>query len=190
MATQFTSSDEEIDREFLITSTTMTPTAESYRDFFLIPNNTPINASSVINVTCICPQGCTCSQCTRGKNSRVPFLNQFLRPQSPTTPLLSPERNSEEQSGGLRRYGSTSPIPNSPTESISDETEPLIRAPDILVINGDLPLNESIRCECHVKQKNPTSRKARIKLIIACVIALLFMIGEVVGKYAYITQLM
>ena len=188
MATQFTSSDEEIDREFLITSTTMTPTAEADEDFLLLSNNTPINASSVINVTCICPQDCICSQCTRCKNSRVPSLNRFIRPQPPTTPLLSPERNSEEQSGGLRQYGSMSPIPSSPTESISDETEPLIRSPNIFV-NGDLPLNASIRCECHVKQKNPTSRKAQIKLIIACVIALLFMTGEVVGKYAYIIQL-
>ena len=76
-----------------------------------------------------------------------------------------------------------SPTPNSPTESISDETEPLIRSPDIGIVNGDLPVDESIRCGCHVKQKDPTTRKAQIKLIIACVIALLFMIGEVVGKY-------
>ena len=182
MATQSTSS-EEIDQEFLITSTTMTPTAESDRDFLLLSNDMPINGSTVINVTCICPQGCICSQCTRCTNSRIPSLNQFLRPQSPTTPLILPERNNKEQSGGLRQYGSMSPTPNSPTESISDETEPLIRSPDIGIVNGDLPVDGSIRCGCHVKQKDPTSRKARIKLIIACVIALLFMIGEVVGKY-------
>ena len=42
---------------------------------------------------------------------------------------------------------------------------------------------ESIHCACHVKQPDTTSRKARNKLLLACVLALLFMIGEVVGMW-------
>ena len=53
--------------------------------------------------------------------------------------------------------------------------------PDSLnIAPGDV--EASVRCACHVKVKDSTSRKARIKLVAACVIALAFMIGEVVGK--------
>lgn len=40
---------------------------------------------------------------------------------------------------------------------------------------------EDTRCLCHEKPK-PTDRKARNKLIAACMIVFFFMIGEVVGK--------
>ena len=38
------------------------------------------------------------------------------------------------------------------------------------------------KCECHVKVEDKTARRAKIKLVVASVIALLFMIGEVLGK--------
>ena len=38
------------------------------------------------------------------------------------------------------------------------------------------------KCECHVKVEDKTARRAKIKLALACVVALLFMIGEVLGK--------
>ena len=63
--------------------------------------------------------------------------------------------------------------------SISKTSFPAV--PDSLnIAPGDV--GASIRCACHVKVKDNTSRKARIKLVAACVIALAFMIGEVVGK--------
>lgn len=40
---------------------------------------------------------------------------------------------------------------------------------------------EDTRCLCHEKPK-PTDRKSRNKLIAACMIVFVFMIGEVVGK--------
>lgn len=40
---------------------------------------------------------------------------------------------------------------------------------------------DGTRCLCHEKPK-PTDRKARNKLIAACLIVFVFMIGEVVGK--------
>lgn len=43
-------------------------------------------------------------------------------------------------------------------------------------------LETSARCGCHVRIKDSTSRRANTKLIIASVIALLFMIGEVLGE--------
>ena len=42
-------------------------------------------------------------------------------------------------------------------------------------------LEEDTRCLCHEKPK-PTDRKARNKLIAACMIVFVFMIGEVIGK--------
>ena len=44
-------------------------------------------------------------------------------------------------------------------------------------------LEDAIRCGCHVHVPDVTSKKARNKLIIACILALLFMIGEIVGEY-------
>lgn len=45
-------------------------------------------------------------------------------------------------------------------------------------------LEEDTRCLCHEKPK-PTDSKARNKLIAACMIVFIFMIGEVIGKVAY-----
>ena len=167
MTTQYSSffseDEKKVDQEFIQTPTSVTPTAESERDL-LLRNHTPV---------CVCPQSCTCSQCIHCANSS----SIMIRPPSATlsTPLLMGSENRDPH-----RYGS---ITHSPKESVSDKTEPLIRSSDIRIVNSDLPPDGSIRCGCHVKQEDPTSRKARIKLIIACVIALLFMIGEVVGKY-------
>ena len=43
-------------------------------------------------------------------------------------------------------------------------------------------VEESVRCGCHVKVVDNTTRKAVIKLVLAAVIAVLFMIGEVIGE--------
>lgn len=40
---------------------------------------------------------------------------------------------------------------------------------------------EDTRCLCHEKPK-PTDRKARNKLMVACIIVFVFMISEIVGK--------
>ena len=43
-------------------------------------------------------------------------------------------------------------------------------------------LQEAVHCGCHEKVPDVTSKKARNKLIIACILALFFMIGEIVGE--------
>ena len=43
-------------------------------------------------------------------------------------------------------------------------------------------LKEETRCLCHEKPKQPADRKARNRLIAACIIVFVFMIGEIVGK--------
>lgn len=48
-------------------------------------------------------------------------------------------------------------------------------------------LEETVRCGCHVTVEDKTPTKARNKLILACLIALFFMIGEVIGKLHHIT---
>ena len=40
----------------------------------------------------------------------------------------------------------------------------------------------SIRCECHIKVVDKTAKRAKIKLVLASIIALAFMVGEVVGR--------
>ncbi|XP_065919320.1 proton-coupled zinc antiporter SLC30A2-like isoform X2 [Dysidea avara] len=42
-------------------------------------------------------------------------------------------------------------------------------------------LKEETRCLCHEKPKQPADRKARNRLIAACIIVFVFMIGEIVG---------
>ena len=87
----------------------------------------------------------------------------------------NPETIPVKASTALSSYGSTSGRSSRNSSSIVkiSSPEPVNADP------GDI--EASIRCKCHVKIKDDTSRKARIKLIVACIIALAFMIGEVVG---------
>ena len=48
--------------------------------------------------------------------------------------------------------------------------------------DSDARTGASIMCGCHVVVKDKTSRSANIKLVIASIIALVFMVGEVLGK--------
>ena len=54
--------------------------------------------------------------------------------------------------------------------------------PSFVVHTRSSPVEDKVRCECHEKVTDNTTRKAKIKLIIACLVALVFMVGEVVGK--------
>ena len=60
-------------------------------------------------------------------------------------------------------------------------------SPELVIVDGSPMLStnlaESIRCACHVRVADKTSRKVRLKLIIACFIALVFMLGEVAGQH-------
>ena len=40
----------------------------------------------------------------------------------------------------------------------------------------------SLQCECHVKMEDDTARRAMVKLALVSVVALILMIGQVVGK--------
>ena len=44
------------------------------------------------------------------------------------------------------------------------------------------PLQQAVCFECHVKMVDDTTRKAKVKLVTACFIALIFIIGEVIGE--------
>lgn len=57
----------------------------------------------------------------------------------------------------------------------------LAPAPTAAAVNGT-GLEDSVRCECHVKVVDQTTRRAVMKLVLAAGIALLFMVGEVIGK--------
>ena len=145
-----TTSPDPLDHDFLVTSTTMSPTMESDRDFRL--NGRPLT----INIQCVCVGECTCDRTDSDSSS----------PRS-TAPLLqlSPTQLDSGEVTPLQ-YDSTTP----------DDDEPL-------VLNDERHVEASVRCGCHVKIKDSTSKKARTKLIIACIVALLFMCGEVVGNF-------
>ncbi len=61
-------------------------------------------------------------------------------------------------------YGSATPSPSpSPERDVAD--------------------SDAVRCGCHVKtnEEDKRNRTARIKLVVACIIALVFVVGEVTG---------
>ena len=149
------------EEEFLIKSGTMTPTEQSNRD--QSHRRTP----SQEIIRCICSTDCICAECERCCNS----LNSV----TDNTPLVS------NRNGKKNRYGSLS---STPFPLLSDEDEPLSNSSITINIDNS-PLDVSIRCECHTKTKTTTNSSARFKLIVACIIALLFMTGEVVGIKAH-----
>ena len=73
------------------------------------------------------------------------------------------------------------------TEASTDSMVPRVTAANItngsngVLRNRYRRVEEDTRCLCHEKPK-PTDSKARNKLIAACIIVFVFMIGEVVGK--------
>ena len=172
------------EKEFMIKSATMTPTAQSHRDFLL---NTTLVDRDTLSPTCTCTcnqsdaRSDECKKCapsTKSNNTRP-----VVRALSPESPLLPPSQSAPEGLTVTRNmstgYGSTSRSP-SPME----DNSLLVRASPASINTRRIDVVEaSVRCACHVKVKDSTSRKARIKLVAACVIALAFMIGEVVGMF-------
>ena len=79
--------------------------------------------------------------------------------------------------------------------SSADEVTPLITRPVSSYMSEDgaskikrrgkdqnaLELAESVRCDCHEPPKS-ADKRARNRLIVACIIVLLFMIGEIIGN--------
>ena len=143
------------EKEFLIKSGTMTPTNRDQSH-----RRTP----SQEIFRCICSTDCICAECERCCNSVT------------DNTLLVSNRNEEKN-----RYGSLS---STPFLLLSDEDEPLSNSSITIKIDNSAP-DVSIRCECHTKTKTTTNSSARFKLIVACIIALLFMTGEVVGIKAH-----
>jgi len=59
---------------------------------------------------------------------------------------------------------------------------PNIRQRSAFQRNHHDELKEETRCLCHEEVKQPSDRKARNRLIAACIIVFVFMIGEISGK--------
>lgn len=138
-------------------------TAQSEHEFLLHSTRSPPPPSSACN--------CANSNC-RECFPRTPSHHHSSATQNPETIPV-------KASTASASYGSTSGRSSRNSSGIVkiSSPEPVNADP------GDI--EASIRCKCHVKIKDNTSRKARIKLIVACIIALAFMIGEVVGMLHY-----
>jgi len=162
-------------------SPTMSPLQQTPRDFLLNTVNQdergarspPVNYHSI---DCLCGPDCQ-SECCRRKN----YGRQPLNPGKTDEKLVFVPKGTSGDNCSVSSYGST------------DSTEPLLRGGKVchspnggpsFVVNSDRSsLNKSVRCECHVKVVDDTTRRAKIKLVTACLVALLFMIGEVIGKF-------
>ena len=107
-------------------------------------------------IRCICSTDCICAECERCCNSVID-----------NTPLVS------------NQYGSLSSTPSHENKLLMMQNNS-----STTTINNSA-LDVSSRCECHTKTKATTNSSAQFKLIVACIIALLFMIGEVVGIKAH-----
>ena len=164
------------EKEFMIKSATMTPTAQSHKDFLL---NTTVVSKDTLSPNCTCTSGQSdeCKKCVPSTKSST---RPIVRDSSPVSPLLPPAPEGLTVNRNMSTgYGSTSRSP-SPME----DNSLLVRVSPRSVNSRQSDVVEaSVRCGCHVKVKDNTSRKARIKLVAACVIALAFMIGEVVGMF-------
>ena len=120
-------------------------------------------------------------------------------------PSVAPPQRSEFTMRGVANEPIHTPIDQAPASSeeddssSADEVAPLIASP-ISSTTGEngasnvkrrgkghnvLELPESVRCDCHETPK-PADKRSRNKLIVACIIVLLFMIGEIIGMVALI----
>lgn len=174
---------------------TKTPTAVTPSDFLLNTVDEDVRVSSgKADNSCSCGPDCD-KQCCRGQRHRGIRGSRVNPPGLPneTVKLLSPVQGA-----------ALSHSPPSPSSSYgsTDEKEPLLpNQRDDLVCHsptggptfvvrtgsssseGSSSMEQSMRCECHTKEEEITSKKARNKLILASLIALAFMIGELIGGY-------
>jgi len=129
------------------------------------------------SIDCLCGPDCQ-NECCRRKN----YGRQPLDPEKTDEKVEFVPKGTSGDNCSVSSYGST------------DSTEPLLRGgiqvchspnggPSFVVNSDRSSLDKSVRCECHVKVVDDTTRKAKIKLVTACLVALLFMIGEVIGKF-------
>lgn len=90
---------------------------------------------------------------------------------------VSINQYSSEESDDSDHTSEISPLITSSTSN--PEPSKLVRRG-----NGQKPLRspDTVRCDCHGQPK-PADKASRNRLIIACIVVLIFMIGEVVGSF-------
>ena len=115
--------------------------------------------SYVIKCEAKCEGGCVCNQPNSLLMTYLQGTQENLPIEAPTEPMAFPPINTADSAATGINNGGTSVLRNRYKKLEEDDT----------------------RCLCHEKPK-PTDRKARNKLIAACVIVFFFMIGEIVGE--------
>ena len=113
-----------------------------------------------------CKERCICSEQNLLMMTSVQVAQESLAAVAPAR--LGDYTADASQTAATRINGATDP--NSNTSILRNRYKKLKE-------------EEDTRCLCHEKPK-PTDRKARNKLIAACTIVFLFMIGEVIGKFS------
>ena len=60
---------------------------------------------------------------------------------------------------------------------------------DNIIMATSESLTETIQCACHERFADKTSGTAKLRLILASIIALVFMVGEILGEFNNINSL-
>ena len=102
-----------------------------------------------------------------------PMIDVSLRPMADVRGVSLNRSSSEDEDDDPTNENT--PLIASPTSVTSDTSSTGVR--NRRKVSG---LSDSVRCDCHEPPK-PADKASRNRLMIACVVVLVFMIGEVVG---------
>ena len=121
----------------------------------------------------------TPSNVKMGRTSVSPLRSEFTMIGVADQPNPSINQHSSEEEDDNNFNSENTPLVTSPAFSNASENEASKvrrrgKGQDII----DLP--ESVRCDCH-EQPKPADKASRNRLIVASIVVLLFMIGEIIG---------
>ena len=102
-----------------------------------------------------------------------PMIDVSLKAMAEVRGVSINESSSEDEDD--QPTNEATPLITSPTSVTSDTSSTGVRNRRIL------GLPDAVRCDCHEPPK-PADKASRNRLMIACVVVLVFMIGEVVGS--------
>lgn len=110
------------------------------------------------------------------KSLSPPSVDVSLRGMADAGPKVSLNQDSSSENEDDYPTSENTPLITSPTSNTSDTSSTGVRNRRRI-----LELPDSVRCDCHEPPK-PADKASRNRLMIACIIVLVFMIGEVVGS--------
>ena len=156
--------------------------------FPLAPHSNPLPPVSPVAIVngCPCDLDAACKQECCVESLRAMHRTRLAKV-NVKTKLIQDRKGSNLSYGslnsttGAQRTGTGIASPVS-TSNYCVEGAVQVMVDEAEVRTSGFSTTDSIRCKCHKPVVDSTTRKAVLKLVIASVIALLFMIGEVLGE--------